>query len=56
MVGHRRGLAMSDIEEFIQDLQDLRALLVEEGRESELQSLDAWIELLHREVVGWVSR
>ena len=35
-----------DLREFIQDLQDLRVLLVEEGRESEIESLDAWIESL----------
>ena len=32
-----------DLREFIQDLQDLRVLLIDEGRESELPLLDKWL-------------
>jgi len=46
MVGYRGRLAMSDLKSFIDDLEDLRFFLVAEGRESEIESLDAWIESL----------
>lgn len=35
-----------DLRDFILDLEDLRVLLIDEGRESEIESLDAWIESL----------